>query len=126
MKLRNAMVLWNDNSSLTHQREIMVVEHGRNNHEYDYLYKSDCACMAGWKTSSDIDRIVHLFILFGRIILEAGISSDEVHKAFLSIDEYREWIITHGVNGNISNAYWGYSGLLQNVPSNSKQPRHAA
>jgi hypothetical protein len=27
MKLRNAMVLWNDNTSITHQREIVVVDH---------------------------------------------------------------------------------------------------
>jgi hypothetical protein len=58
---------------------------------FDYLSNSVGSCFLGWQTCKDTARSAYIMGLFNRIVTEDGLSSEEVHKAFMEIDEYAEF-----------------------------------
>jgi hypothetical protein len=104
MELTEAMLLWNnaaDHDCLmsSHKRRrvlsepevrVKIVRHrGRDTtREYDYLAKSLWACCNDWKPASHEYRLMQMFKMFNELVTKSGLISDEVHRAFLEIDEY--------------------------------------
>ena len=57
----------------------------------NYLPSSLLAKGGNWIEVSDDQRVCQLFILFNELVTMNGLSVDEVHNAFLAIDEYRDY-----------------------------------
>jgi hypothetical protein len=120
--LRNTMILWNDadghDGYLAIQRRwqriaspirVKVVPHGDRSAivPFDYLSNSVGACFGGWQTCKDTARAAYIMGLFNRMVTEDGLTSDEVHKAFMEIDEYAEFHDPNaGEFARHSNPFW--------------------
>ncbi len=83
MEIANAKILWNEHGP------IRVVSQDAKETAADMaLMNSYGACNAEWNETDDNGRMLLLLRLFVQITISYGVSPDEVHKAFLSIDEY--------------------------------------
>jgi hypothetical protein len=92
MKLRETMICWNS-ASLRDQHDEWVRPgpHPDKTGWSKAFAGSDGACMIqDWREYSDDERLLRLFVLFTTLVVRDGVPADEVHRAFLAIDEYRE------------------------------------
>ena len=98
--LRDAMVLWNSQDyhdkalkgGVDNTVRIKVVPHSSyRSDQFRYLQSSVGACFGGWATAKGAAQAGYIMGLFNRIVTHDGLSADEVHRAFLEIDEYAEF-----------------------------------
>ena len=107
--LRDAMVLW---SKIDHEKDksfpnIKVVAQGQSREikRYDYLSSSSGSCFAKWSVASDVDRAGFIMALANIIAARGKISFDEIHKAFLEIEEYKEFR-DRVIERELENPFW--------------------
>jgi hypothetical protein len=68
---------------------VMVVMHlGHDAKDAAYLPSSWGACCDYWGKASNISRFSEMLLLFNRLVHQHGLSVDEVHSAFLNVEEY--------------------------------------
>ena len=103
--LKDAMILWGSRERVDEIRAIpryagsdpkmlvKVVNHSdyAGNERYAVLPCSSGACSTTWKDATDVGRAGSVLTLFNWLTVKDGISPEEVHNAFMEIDEYREY-----------------------------------
>ena len=94
VKLIDAMILW-DKQHLDSDRgpAVKVVNHTTQEQVqcYRYLTSSVGCCYRNWATVTDLERAACVLSLFNQIVIKDGIPADQVHAAFMEIDEYAEF-----------------------------------
>ncbi len=65
------------------------------------LHASYGACNAEWVEASDEGRVVLMFSTFISLVIRDGISPQDAHDAFLTIDLYRENVSPSGSSRTI-------------------------
>lgn len=104
--LKNAMICWCPADRWEEQRalceklgeilpldaaRVMVVEHmGADARSADYLPSSWGACCGSWQRATNAGRLSEMQTLFNRLVHRDGLSVEEVHAAFLNIEEYAD------------------------------------
>ena len=74
---------------------------------FDYLSNSVGACFGDWKSYSDEGRAAYILHLFNRLVTKDRLTTEEVHKAFLEIEEYAEFHDSAaGEESRFSNPFW--------------------
>jgi hypothetical protein len=71
---------------------ILVLSCHDDNSRFSYLSNSTGACCGGWESTDPERRAVQLLAIYAWTTGRNGVPSDEAHREFLKIDEYREWI----------------------------------
>ena len=106
IELRNAMICWcsadrwHEWKALCERCEdlppnaarVLVVEHGSQAaHAANYLPSTLGACCADWREKPDWDLRDEMLLMFNRLTgKQEGLSHEEVHAAFMNIEEYAE------------------------------------
>ena len=121
VKLEDTMVLWGSEERVDAIRAIpryantdattlvKVVHHSdyAGNEKYAFLPCSSGACSSSWEEASDVARAGSLLTLFNWLTVKDGITPEDVHTAFLEIDEYREYYEQKNYNEETySNPFW--------------------
>jgi len=116
MLLKDAMFLWRkieDADGIPFGEFAKVVQHPPSESDrraFRHLTKSMGACCAGWRATSDVARAAHAMLLFQQMIVRDKISAQDVHEAFMAIDEYRAYTEGCASRSNpFVQAYWAFS-----------------
>lgn len=124
VKLEDAMILWNDDLDKkswvnpSNACRIKVVNHAdfEGNKKFDYLSKSLGACGSEWRRTSDVARAGFIMSLFNVIVNQHRLMADEVHEAFMEIDEYKEFTEPDNYNEQVyTNPFWKLYFLRENA-----------
>lgn len=95
IKLENAMIWWNDNSEARRHSgkpRIVALSIQNENMKYHYLSNSAGSCDGGWISIGPDGQARRLLAIYAWATGRNGVSSEEAHKAFMEIEEYREWL----------------------------------
>lgn len=116
MLLKDAMFLWRkieEGDSIPFGTYAKVVQHPISESDrvsFRWLTKSMGACCAGWRETTDLARAAHALTLFQQMVIRDKINAQDVHEAFMAIDEYRAYSdgCTSSSNAFVQ-AYWAFS-----------------
>jgi hypothetical protein len=92
VKLRETMICWNGPDCS--RGEPLTVEAGPYPDRFGWSERYDCsdgACwLIDWRKFSADERLLRLFVMFTILTIRDQVPAEEVHRAFLAIDEYRK------------------------------------